>query len=95
MPFAAGSRNCLGQPLAHVILRIVLAKIMKNSTVSDRRVYALQKLPYGNGERDEEGLQQTMHLRKDMQAGFTVLPFGGVNLYLHKRPTHEEYRKKL
>ena len=95
MPFAAGSRNYPRQPLAHVILRIVLAKIMKKITVSDRLVYALQKLPYGNGERDEEGLQQIMRLRKDMQAGFTVLPFGGVNLYLHKRPTHEEYRKKL
>lgn len=95
MPFAAGSRNCLGQPLAHVILRIVLAKIMRNCTVSDRRVYALQKLPYGNGERDEDGLQQTMHLRKDMQAGFTVLPSNGVKVYLNKQPSYEEYVKKL
>jgi len=95
MPFAVGPRNCLGQPLAHVILRILLAKIMKNCRVSDRRLDTLQKLPYGNGKGNEEGLQQIMHLRKDMQAGFTVLPFSGVNLYLHKRPAHEKYRKKL
>jgi len=85
MPFAAGPRNCLGQPLAHVILRIVLAKIMKNCMVSDRRLDILQKLPYGNGKGNEEGLQQVMHLRKDMQAGFTVLPFGGVMLYLNRQ----------
>jgi len=85
MPFAAGPRNCLGQPLAHIILRIVLSKIMRNCVVSDRRLGALQKESYGNKEDNADETQQIMHLRKDMQAGFTVLPLGGVELHLHKQ----------
>jgi len=85
MPFAAGPRNCLGQPLAHIILRIVLSKIMRNCRVSDRRLDVMQKMSYAKREDNADKTQQIMHLRKDMQAGFTVLPLGGVELYLHKQ----------
>ena len=67
MPFALGLRNCVGQPLAHSILRSLLARLVNQYKFSDDRL--------------EEGLDPTM-LRKDMQAGFTVLPMGGVDLVM-------------
>jgi len=74
LPFAAGPRNCLGQPLAHVISRIMLVKILKSCIISDKYAVSLRELPYDNQEEHEEVLRRTMHLRKDMQAGFTVFP---------------------
>jgi cytochrome P450 len=65
MPFAAGPRSCVGQPLANVILRIILARLVHRFSFSDERLI-------WNGDAEK--------LRKDMQAGFTVLPVGGLKL---------------
>lgn len=62
MPFCVGPRNCVGQPLAHVILRILLARLVQGYEFVD-----------------------PLKEQKDMQAGFTVLPDGGVELVLRKR----------
>ena len=75
MPFANGPRNCVGQPLAHVILRIMLARIVDRYKVIDKR------MEHGG----DSGKLSAMDLRKDMQAGFTVLPSGGVRLSLQRR----------
>jgi hypothetical protein len=72
MPFAAGPRSCVGQPLANVILRIVLARIVDRYSFSDK-------------SRASGG--DPTKLRKDMQAGFTVLPVGGLKLSVSTRPT--------
>jgi cytochrome P450 len=70
MPFAAGPRNCVGQPLAHVILRIVLARLLREYRfVDDRLVPGIDP----------------KSLLKDMQAGFTILPQGGVSLKVERR----------
>lgn len=80
MPFAIGPRNCLGQPLAQVILRVLLARIMNKYVVLDPKFEALQKLG------KEKGLEfNAKCLRKDMQAGFTVLPSNGLKLQLKER----------
>lgn len=70
MPFAAGPRNCVGQPLAQVVLRIVLARLIRRHRFVDDRLK--------NGMNPQD-------LLKDMQAGFTVLPQGGVNLRVEGR----------
>ena len=75
MPFASGPRNCVGQPLAHVILRIMLARIVDRYRVVDKRL----------GHDGGVATASAMDLRKDMQAGFTVLPSGGVRLSLQRR----------
>ena len=67
MPFAQGPRNCLGQPLAHIILRCLLAHLICSYEF-----------------RDVDGC-----VRKEMQAGFTVLPQGGVPLVWTKRQRGE------
>jgi hypothetical protein len=81
MPFAIGPRNCLGQPMAQVILRIALARILNKYVVLDPRFEALQKIIK---EEEEVGFSPK-GLRKDMQAGFTVLPSNGLNLQLMER----------
>jgi hypothetical protein len=75
MPFAAGPRNCVGQPLAHVILRIILARIINETKVIDEGLNKDHALP------SEDIMRLSMDLRKDMQAGFTVLPSEGVWLH--------------
>ena len=70
MPFAVGPRNCIGQPLAHIILRSLLARLIQNFEFRDQRL---------DGTNDPESL------RNDMQAGFTVLPQGGVHVRVTKR----------
>jgi hypothetical protein len=70
MPFACGPRNCLGQPLAHVILRTVLSKLVYRYEFTEPN---LAKVDNAND------------LRKDIQAGFTVLPTGGVELLVRTR----------
>ena len=82
MPFANGPRNCVGQPLAHVILRIMLARIVDRYKVVDKRL--------GNAGGSAVPVVSAMDLRKDMQAGFTVLPSGGVRLSLERRRTTKE-----
>lgn len=79
MPFAIGPRNCLGQPLAQVILRILLARIVNKYSALDLRFEALQTL-----KGDEVRIDDRC-LRKDMQAGFTVLPSNGLKLQLVER----------
>ncbi|KAG5177527.1 cytochrome P450 [Tribonema minus] len=61
MPFAAGPRGCVGQPFAHISLRVLLARLARafDTTLA--------------GPAD-----------KDMQAGFTVLPLGGLRLRLSR-----------
>ena len=70
MPYAMGPRNCLGQPLARIILRTILAKLVYQYKFTDVRLRT---------END------AIDLRKEMQAGFTVLPTGGVNLEICSR----------
>jgi hypothetical protein len=70
MPFASGPRNCVGQPLAHIILRTILSRIISKYEFRDERL--------AKGEDPSS-------LRKDMQAGFTVLPNGGVFLTIQER----------
>ncbi len=81
IPFASGPRNCVGQPLAHIVLRIVLAKIIYFCEFSDDRLKNLRE----HCKSDEEIREATSPFRKDMQAGFTVLPTGGVHLNVNKR----------
>jgi len=79
IPFAAGPRNCVGQPLAHNILRIMLARIMNECQVMDDRLNHFETTL-----TEEEAIQRELHLRKDMQAGFTVLPVGGVRIFIKR-----------
>jgi hypothetical protein len=81
MPFAAGPRNCVGQPLAQIVLRIILAKVVYTCEFHDERVDGFSKLSL----TDDEMLKATLPLRKDMQAGFTVLPTGGVYVNVKER----------
>ena len=80
MPFAIGPRNCLGQPLAQVILRIVLARILHTYVVIDPKFEALKRVSNLNGVTFDPN-----SFRKDMQAGFTVLPSNGLNIQLVER----------
>lgn len=64
MPFASGPRMCVGQPLATIVLRIMLARIVTECILVDEDLRSSGKSAF--------------ELRKDMQAGFTVLPAGGV-----------------
>ena len=73
MPFCVGPRNCLGQPLAHVWLRILLGRLIQSFEFIDDR------LRDGIGAKD---------LYLDMQAGFTILPLGGVKLRVVPRQKH-------
>lgn len=79
MPFAAGPRNCLGQPLAHVILRTLLCRLVANFEFQDPRLAA------SSSTNDDNAAAQAKLLRKDMQAGFTVLPKDGVHLLVRER----------
>jgi hypothetical protein len=70
MPFAAGPRNCVGQPIAYVVLRTLLARLILQYEFYDER---LQEATSGSD------------LRIEMQAGFTVLPSGGVTVRIRPR----------
>ncbi|KAL7487885.1 hypothetical protein ACHAW6_013466 [Cyclotella cf. meneghiniana] len=72
IPFAMGPRNCLGRPLAQVILRVLLARIIRKYTVVDPRYEALE------ARLEKNDVVDAKCLRKDMQAGFTVLPSNGL-----------------
>jgi hypothetical protein len=75
MPFAAGPRNCVGQPLAQIVLRSLLAQLISRFEFRDARLRG----SYPATIEIADGL------RKDMQAGFTVLPEGGVDLWVTRR----------
>lgn len=81
MPFAIGPRNCLGQPLAQAVLRILLARIINRYLVVDPKYQALQKL----SKVVDDVKFDPKYLRKDMQAGFTVLPSNGLKVQLVER----------
>jgi len=85
MPFAIGPRNCLGQSIGIVVVRIMLAKIIaKYEIVDEKYEQSLINLKgVKNNQIDEEKIANSM--RRDMQAGFTVLPSGGVPLSLRQR----------
>lgn len=72
MPFASGPRNCIGQPIAHIVIRTILARLVYRFEFSDPRFC-------------ESHGGDAKHLRKEMEAGFTVLPTGGVNLQIRNR----------
>ena len=78
MPFAYGPRNCVGQDIARIVLRIFLARIVSKWVIIDKRLDC--------GIAKEENISQS-ELRKHMQVGFTVLPSGGVHLHLQPRPS--------
>lgn len=80
MPFAAGPRNCVGQPLAHTILRIMLSRIINECEVIDLQMKDANDLY----EESKTEMERAQILRKDMQAGFTVLPSGGVKLLVRE-----------
>ncbi|KAL7509019.1 hypothetical protein ACHAXN_007439 [Cyclotella atomus] len=82
IPFAMGPRNCLGRPLAQVILRVLLARILNRYSVVDPRHEALA-LSRNKNSTDSEN--DSKCLRKDMQAGFTVLPSNGLMLRFVER----------
>jgi len=79
MPFAAGPRNCVGQPLAQTILKIMLARIINECEFSDLRMKQHEEFA-----SEEDMIEWSVHLRKDMQAGFTVLPSGGLRLVVKR-----------
>lgn len=90
MPFAAGPRNCVGQPLANVILRTLLARLIHRYEFRDERV--AEQVPETEvGEEDPrvESRDENAKFLKDMQAGFTVLPQGGLPLEIRLR-MHEQ-----
>lgn len=76
IPFAIGPRNCLGQPLAHVVLRVLLARIVDKFRAIDPRYEALTR---------SGACFDSKSLRMDMQAGFTVLPSNGLRLRMESR----------
>lgn len=73
MPFAVGPRNCLGQPLAQWILRALLARLLHRFEFQDARVLTKEG-------KSKDAVDIKSEWRQDMQAGFTVLPRGGVHV---------------
>lgn len=80
MPFAIGPRNCVGQPMAQVILRVLLARLVWHFQFCDERLSRVER-------ETEVASNATISktLQKEMQAGFTVLPLGGVQVAIHAR----------
>jgi len=70
MPFASGPRNCIGQPIARIVIRTFLARLLYQHKFTDAR------LRIADSAKD---------LRIEMEAGFTVLPIGGVHLEIRNR----------
>lgn len=82
IPYAAGARNCVGQPLANVMLRSLLARLIHRYEFRDERV---AKFLLGAPDAQRATIGQVVQFRKDMQAGFTVLPQDGLLLSLQHR----------
>ena len=76
MPFASGPRNCIGQPIAHVVIRTILARLVCQFEFTDLRLRG----PHTSAQ----------DVRIEMEAGFTVLPTGGVNLQIRNRRALEK-----
>ena len=80
IPFAYGPRNCVGQDIGRVVLRIFLARIVSKWIIIDKR--------FDCAIKEENNIPQSQsELRKDVELGFTILPLGGVHLYLQPRPS--------
>ena len=75
MPFASGPRNCLGQSIAHIVIRTILARLIHRFQFTDPRL---------------KNTAITKDLRIEMEAGFTVLPAGGGNLEVRNRTPKKE-----
>lgn len=75
MPFCSGPRNCLGQPIAHTWLRTILGTLIQSIEFIDDRLRVEKDTNHSNAEE----------LYKELQAGFTVLPLGGVHLRVEPR----------
>mmetsp|Transcript_26455 Transcript_26455/g.39138 ORF Transcript_26455/g.39138 Transcript_26455/m.39138 type:complete len:526 (-) Transcript_26455:80-1657(-) len=75
MPFCSGPRNCLGQPIAHTWLRTILGTLIQSIEFIDDRLHVEKGT---NRFKAEE-------LYKELQAGFTVLPLGGLHLRVKPR----------
>ena len=90
IPYAIGSRNCLGQPMANIILRILLCRLMYAFEFIDERVVQLQQQLQRQQKNNKTGnlilsYEQIKPLHKEMQAGFTILPLGGLELSVKPR----------
>lgn len=106
MPFAAGPRDCIGQPIANIVIRTILAKLIFRYEFQDERLTSSMKMSSSSTtssssslsilEKSKETTQQEqrqpqltkidpLDLRKSMQAGFTVLPDGGVHVRVNTR----------
>ncbi|CAN0453991.1 unnamed protein product, partial [Discosporangium mesarthrocarpum] len=76
IPFASGPRGCVGQPFARLALQVLLARLCRDH---DFRQPEELLPPPGRGEG--QGVRSVgKGMLKEMQAGFTVLPLGGVRL---------------
>ena len=83
MPYCLGPRNCLGQPLAHVVLRTMLTKLIQTYRFVDP-----QHDDHRNNNNNSDPSADTTcppPRYKDMQAGFTILPLGGLELIMTPR----------
>mmetsp|Transcript_22642 Transcript_22642/g.34213 ORF Transcript_22642/g.34213 Transcript_22642/m.34213 type:complete len:525 (-) Transcript_22642:60-1634(-) len=78
MPFCSGPRNCLGQPLAQPWLRTILGTLVQSIEFIDDRL-AVDKDTHTSNAKE---------LSLEMQAGFTVLPLGGVHLRVQPRQSN-------
>ncbi len=88
IPYATGARNCLGQPMANLILRILLCRLMISFEFSDERVVQLQQQQQNDDDTTTASplsQEQIQPLHKEMQAGFTILPLGGLELVIQER----------
>lgn len=66
IPFASGPRSCIGQPFAAISLRVLLA-----------RLCVAFNFELVGADSEESTIKSG-----EMQAGFTVMPFGGVTVKL-------------
>lgn len=83
MPFAAGPRNCVGQSIASVVIRLLLAKLVHKFEFIDE-----QLLPMDADSIDCPGANKVAC--KEMEVGFTVFPNDGVKVLVKNRSTTQE-----
>jgi hypothetical protein len=67
--------------MAQVILRVLLARLVLQYRFCDERLPSTTCDDLSN---------QAKILQKEMQAGFTVLPLGGVHIAIHQRTIEKE-----
>ncbi|CAM9590371.1 unnamed protein product, partial [Ascophyllum nodosum] len=80
IPYASGPRGCVGRPFASVVLRTILARLCLALDFSP----ASGEVVATGGSSPSLGSEGG---GKEMQAGFTVLPRGGVHLRLRLWPS--------